>query len=125
MTAVSDSALTRVRHLCLALPDTTERTSNGAPSFFVGRRRMFLSFHDNHHGDGRLGIWCAAPPGAQQALVSTAPASYYVPAYVGHLGWIGLRLDRDVSWQEIAGVIEDAWLTRAPPTSIAKASPSR
>lgn len=82
---------------------------------------MFLTFHDNHHGDGRLGIWCAAPAGAQEALVSAAPASYYVPAYVGHLGWIGLRLDRDTDWEEIAGVVEDAWLTRAPRTSIAKA----
>lgn len=107
-------ALERVRKLCLALPGVTERISNGAPSFFIEQKRMFVAFHDDHHGDGRLGLWCAAPPGAQDMLVNAAPASYYVPAYVGHLGWVGLRLDTGVSWDEVSGVIEDAWLMRAP-----------
>ena len=108
-----ERALARVREVCLALPETSERASHGAPSFFV-RRRMFATFHDNHHGDGRLGIWCAAPPGAQEALVAAAPEVYYVPAYVGHLGWVGVRLDRDLDWDEVAGAIEDAYLCRAP-----------
>ena len=69
---------------------------------------------DNHHGDGRLAIWCAAPPGAQAMLVPAAPEHYFVPPYVGHRGWLGARLDRDLDWNEIAGVIEDAFLTVAP-----------
>ncbi|HTB50664.1 MAG TPA: MmcQ/YjbR family DNA-binding protein [Solirubrobacteraceae bacterium] len=121
MATTREFALICVRQLCLALPEVVERPSNGAPSFFVAKRRMFLSFHDDHHGDGRLGIWCAAPQGAQEMLVSAAPDSYYVPAYVGYLGWIGLRLDREVGWEEVAGVIEDAWSTRAPRALMAKA----
>jgi hypothetical protein len=70
--------------------------------------------HDDHHGDGRLAIWCAAPEGMQTMLVGAAPEQYFVPAYVGRQGWVGLRLDRDVPWDEIAGVIEDAYLARAP-----------
>ncbi len=79
-------------------------------------KRWFLTFVDNHHGDGRLAIWCAAPEGAQAELVEAAPDHYFVPAYVGHLGWRGMRLDRDASWAEIAAVIENAYLTRAPRT---------
>ncbi len=114
-------SLTRVRALCLSLPETSERLSHGAPTFFVRDRRAFVTYHDNHHGDGRLAIWCAAPPGLQQAQVRSVPASYFVPPYVGHRGWLGIRLDRGLDWDEIAGAIEDAYLTVAPRTLAAKA----
>jgi hypothetical protein len=123
MTSVS--ALRRVRRLCLALPDVTERLSNGAPAFFIADKRMFVTFHDDHHGDGRVAIWCAAPAGAQELLVNAAPEHYFVPPYVAHLGWIGLRLDRDVDWDEVADVIDEAWGTRAPRTLTAKRNAAR
>ncbi|MGO9956553.1 MAG: MmcQ/YjbR family DNA-binding protein [Solirubrobacteraceae bacterium] len=102
-----------VRELCLSLPQTSERPSHGAPSFFIAAKRMFVTYHDNHHGDGRLAVWCAAPPGAQREHVEREPGAYFVPPYVGRQGWIGVRLDRQLVWDEVAGVIEDAWLTRA------------
>jgi hypothetical protein len=104
-------ALTRVREACLALPETSERLSHGAPAFFIGGRRAFAMFHDDHHGDGRLAIWCAAPEGAQEALVAEDPDRYFVPPYVGHRGWLGVRLDRGLAWDSIAGAIEDAYAT--------------
>jgi hypothetical protein len=107
-------ALGRIRELCLGLPETSERLSHGAPTFFIRDKRPFVMFHDDHHGDGRLAIWAAAPPGIQALLVDGAPEHYFVPPYVGHLGWVGVRLDRGLEWDEIAGVVEDAWLTRAP-----------
>jgi hypothetical protein len=110
----SMEALDRVRELCLALPETSERASHGAPAFFIRGKRSFVMFMDDHHGDGRLAIWAAAPPGMQAMLVEASPEHYFIPPYVGHQGWIGVRLDRDLPWEEIAGVIEDAWLTRAP-----------
>jgi hypothetical protein len=110
----SAAALVRVRKLCLAHPDTTERLSHGAPTFFVGDKRSFVTFVDNHHGDGRLAIWCAAPPDAQSMLVEANPEAFFVPAYVGHLGWVGVRLDRELPWPEIAAVIEHAYHTRTP-----------
>jgi hypothetical protein len=108
-----------VRALCLALPEATERPSHGAPAWFVRDKRCFVMYLDDHHGDGRLALWCAAPEGMQHALVSGDPESYFVPPYVGHRGWIGVRLDRTLPWDEIAGVIEDAWLTVAPKRLVA------
>jgi len=108
------SPLERVRELCLALPEATERASHGAPSFFVRDKRCFVMYLDDHHGDGRLALWCAAPEGMQDALVAGDPEAYFVPPYVGHRGWIGVRLDRSLPRDEVAGAVEDAWLTVAP-----------
>jgi hypothetical protein len=111
---MSAATLDRVRALCLALPETTERPSHGAPTFFVRAKRAFVMYMDHHHDDGRLALWCAAPEGMQAGLVEAAPEHYFVPPYVGHRGWLGVRLDRDLAWDEIAGAIEDAYLTVAP-----------
>jgi len=106
--------LERLREICLSLPETSERLSHGAPSFFVREKRCFLMLLDNHHGDGRLAIWCAAPAGDQQLLVDADADKFFVPPYVGHRGWLGVRLDRGVDWREIAGIIEDAYCAVAP-----------
>ena len=76
-------------------------------------------FHDQHHDDGRLAIWAAAPEGAQGALVAADPDGFFVPPYVGFRGWIGVRLDRDVAWDQIEELIEDAYRQVAPKSLIA------
>jgi hypothetical protein len=106
--------LDQVRSLCLDLPDVNERTSHGAPTFFIRDKTTFVMFHDDHHGDGRLALWCAAPPGVQAELLETESDRFFRPPYVGHRGWIGVRLDRDLSWHEVSQVIRDAYLTVAP-----------
>ena len=108
------AALTRVRKLCLALPDVVERPSHEAPTFFYRGKKSFLMFHDDHHGDGRLAIWCHAPPGVQALLVTEEPQRFFVPAYVGHRGWIGVRLDVDIDWDEVGGIVRDAYLMVVP-----------
>lgn len=112
--------LARIRKICLALPETSERPSHGAPTFFIRGTRAFVMFHDNHHGDGRLAIWCAAAPEIQSMLVGSGSVHYFVPPYVGHLGWLGVRLDRRLAWSTIAGLIEDAYLTVAPKRLVAR-----
>jgi hypothetical protein len=107
--------LERLRGICLGLPETTERPSHGAPTFFVRGKRAFLMVLANHHGDGRFAIWCAAAPGTQQLLVDADPERFFVPPYVGHRGWLGLRLDRGLDWDEVAGIAEDAFAEVAPP----------
>jgi hypothetical protein len=107
-------ALARVRATCLALPETSERPTHGAQGFFIRGSRCFAMFMDDHHGDGRIALWCAAPDGMQAALVESAPEQYFVPPYVGHRGWLGVRLDRGLDWDDVAGALEDAWLERAP-----------
>jgi hypothetical protein len=69
----------------------------------------------NHHGDGRLAIWCAAAPGMQAMLVEADPERFFVPPYVGHRGWLGFRLDRKLDCDELAGIAEDAYVEVAPP----------
>jgi hypothetical protein len=111
---LAQAQLARVRERCLSLPETSERPSHGQPAFFIREKRTFVMFLNDHHGDGRLALWCAAEPGIQAALVQQSPHVYFVPPYVGHRGWLGVRLDRDLPWDEIAGVIEDAYLAVAP-----------
>ena len=107
--------LARIRELCLALPETTERPSHGAPTFFVRGKRPFVMVLTDHHGDGRFAIWCAAPEGLQGMLVEADPERFFVPPYVGHRGWLGVRLDRGLDWDELAGIVEDGYADVAPP----------
>ena len=106
--------LERIRRICLGLPETSERLSHGAPTFFVRDKRAFVMVLTNHHGDGRFAIWCAAPEGLQAMLVEADPERFFVPPYVGHRGWLGVRLDVDPDWGELAGIVEDAYRMVAP-----------
>src|SRR4051812_39861355 len=102
--------LERLRALCLALPETTERLSHGEPTWFVRGKKTFVMFADHHHDDGRLAFWCAAPPGAQEELVEAEPDRFFRPPYVGHRGWLGVRLDVvPVDWDEIREIVAAAF----------------
>lgn len=109
-----ERTLEGLREICLGLPETSERPSHGAPTFFVRGKRAFLMVLTDHHGDGRFAVWCAAAPGTQGMLVEADPERFFVPPYVGHRGWLGVRLDRRVHWDEIAGIVEDAYAEVAP-----------
>lgn len=106
--------LERIRGACLELPETSERLSHGAPTFFVRGKRAFLMVLTDHHGDGRFAIWCAAPAGVQAMLVENDPEKFFVPPYVGHRGWLGVRLDQGLDADELAGIVEDAYAEVAP-----------
>jgi hypothetical protein len=110
---MTDDPLERLRRLCLALPETTERLSHGEPTWFVRGKKTFVMYADHHHDD-RLAFWCAAPAGAQDMLVGAEPERFFVPPYVGHRGWLGVYLDVPVDWDEIAGIVEDAYRVVAP-----------
>ncbi len=157
--------LARLREVCLALPETSERLSHGSPTFFVGAKKTpgperpvgdegadtsgpaqfagseppgeeagsqptwtggktFCMYLDDHHGDGILGIWCAAPAGVQEGLVATEPERFFRPPYVGHRGWLGVRLDHDVDWDEVAAIVEDAYCCVAPKTLVRQVRPA-
>jgi hypothetical protein len=117
---VTDDALERLRAVCLAFPAVTERLSHGEPTWFVGGRKVFVTYADHHHDD-RLGFWCAAQPGSQHELVASDPQRFFVPPYVGGRGWIGVRLDvGNVDWDEIGELVEDAYRTIATKRLIAE-----
>jgi hypothetical protein len=116
-----DRVLERLREVCLGLPETSERLSHGAPTFFVRQKRAFVMIMTDHHGDGRFALWCAAPEGMQKMLVEADPERFFVPPYVGHRGWLGVRLDRGLHWDEVAGIAEDAYAEVAPAKLVAEA----
>ena len=113
---MAESPLERVRRLCAALPETSEKKAWGAPTFRVGTgrsARMFAMFADNHHGDGRVALWCHAPRGKQEVLTGAQPERFFRPPYVGPSGWIGVLLAR-VDDRELLVHLRDAWLEAAP-----------
>jgi hypothetical protein len=116
---MAKDTLERLRQLCLALPETTERLSHGEPTWFVRGKKTFVMYA-NHHHDDRLGFWCAAPDGAQEALVGSDPERFFVPPYVGHRGWLGVRLDGPVDWDQIADLVVDAYRVVAPKKLVAE-----
>lgn len=111
--------LTNLRGLCLALPETTERLSHGEPTWFIRDKKTFVTYADHHHDD-RLAFWCAAPTAVQQSMVASDPDRFFVPAYVGHRGWLGVYLDVPVDWGEIAEIVEDAYRMVAPKALVAE-----
>lgn len=108
-----------VRAVCLSLPEAEEKPSHGSPDFRV-RGKSFATYVVNHHGDGRVALWLNAPPGAQQACCEAQPAHFFVPPYVGPRGWLGVHLDKGLSWKRIAELVRDAYEKVAPPALIAK-----
>jgi hypothetical protein len=119
--AERERKLQRLREICLALPETSERLSHGAPTFFVRDKRAFLMVLTDHHSDGRFAVWCAAADGMQAMLVEADPDKFFVPPYVGHRGWLGVRLDRGLDWDEVAGIAEDAYAEVAPASLVERA----
>ena len=114
-TAPPPDPLPELRRLCLALPETNERLSHGEPTWFVRDKKVFVSYADHHHDD-RVAFVCAAPEGAQQALIAADPKRFFRPPYVGHRGWLGVYLDLDepVDWDLVAELVVEAYRVVAP-----------
>jgi hypothetical protein len=107
-------ALARLRELCLALPEATERLSHGEPTWFVRDKKVFVTFAGRHHDD-RVACWCAATADERDALVGEDPDRFFVPPYVGGRGWLGVYLDVDrVDWVELGEIIREGYRLIAP-----------
>ena len=107
--------LTRLRKLCLALPEAHEVIAWGEPTFRV-KNKLFAMYADagNHHGAGRPAVWIKADAGNQSIMIRAAPDRFFVPPYVGPSGWVGVWLDEQPDWDELAGLLSDAWRLAAP-----------
>lgn len=106
--------LAQLHAICDVLPEVTERPSHGAPTWFVRGKSFLTLWADGHHQDTFPHLWCAAPAGVQGDLVGAEPDRFFRPPYVGHRGWLGVRLDVDVDWDEMAAICRDAYRTVAP-----------
>ncbi len=107
--------LTRLRKLCLALPEAHEVEAWGEPTFRV-RNKLFAMYANanNHHGAGRHAVWIKAAKADQQRLVRAASEYYFVPPYVGKGGWIGVWLNADTDWEFVRELLEEGYRMAAP-----------
>jgi predicted DNA-binding protein (MmcQ/YjbR family) len=103
------SNLARLRKLCLALPQATEVEAWGAPTFRIGKIFVMYAGPDNHHGDGREGVWVKSKHFTQDLLVRGMPHRYFVPPYVGPGGWTGVYLDGQTDWEALTELLRDAY----------------
>lgn len=110
---MNEKQIVRVRRICMALPETTEKISHGEPTWFV-RKKVFAMFSNNHHNDGHVAVTCPAPLGVQAGLIEESPEKFYKPPYVGGRGWIGIEVAR-VDDEELVFHLRAAWLLIAPP----------
>ncbi len=102
--------LDRLRAICLALPEAAEKEAWGDPTFRV-RDKIFAMVK---FGDGRVSVWCKAPEGSQAVLVGADPERFFVPPYVGHKGWVGIRLDDGPDWAEVEALVRRSYRMIAP-----------
>ena len=103
------SRLDRVRAICLGLPHAFERETWERPTFRVG---------------GQEKIFCMAAPDASTATMKADPEEreallqqgepFFLPPYVGGKGWVGVRLDRQTDWNELAELIATSYCLIAP-----------
>jgi hypothetical protein len=106
------SALTAI---CEAFPEAEASSRTGQHSAFAVRGKKFAYYTVDHHGDGRLALHCKAPPGIQAELVATDPVRYFVPAYLGPRGWLGIDLEAPATdWDDVAARLRQAYLMTAP-----------
>lgn len=110
-----------LRDIMASFPEVEEFVSHGAPTFRV-RGKVFATYWINHHGDGRVALNLVAPPGAQAAFVKMRPKVYFVPAYVGAYGWLGVELDKGLGWGTVREHVRDAF-ERIAPAELVRAIP--
>lgn len=113
--------LTRLRKICLSLPEVHEVEAWGEPTFRV-KNKMFAMYaaDGNHHGSGRSSVWCKATRANQAQMIDEEPERFFSPPYVGPSGWVGIYLDRNPDWKETAAILEDAYRLIAPKKLLAK-----
>jgi len=113
-TASSKRIIERLRGICLALPEATEKEAWSEPTWRV-KGKMFAQLDDYHHGSPHCSVWLPASIEAQEALVAADPARFFRPPYVGHKGWVGVVLDTQPDWETVAELVREAYRRIAPP----------
>jgi hypothetical protein len=116
---MTDPGTTRARleklsAICLAFPQTA-REDKGSHAAFSVQKKVFVYHLNDHHGDGIVGFCCKVLPGDNEQLIAANPQKFYMPAYVGRLGWVALRLDRrTVDWTEVKELVQCSYVLLAP-----------
>ena len=104
----------RLRAICLALPETSEKMAWGEPTWRV-KGKLFAQLDNHHHGADHLAVWLPAPLGEQESLVFLDSQRFFRPPYVGLRGWVGMRIDRRPDWKLVTSLVKQAYREVAPP----------
>ena len=119
-----DDRLLRVVKICKSLPEARHEQHAQHATFLV-HERVFAYYLNNHHGDGIVGIACKVLEGDNDALIAARPEKFYMPAYVGPRGWVGLRLDiGKTDWLEVAELVMTSYKLLAPSAQARQAKES-
>lgn len=113
-----DPCLRKVREIALALPDTTEVVAHGRPTFRCGK--MFGNYGGSVKGGERHDQCILFIPDAAERDALIDDPRFFTPAYLGPYGWLGLLLDDDTDWTEVAELLDASYRQIAPKRSIAK-----
>jgi len=110
-----DPRRARLSKICLAFPQATQEMIHGGHASFRVGKKVFAYFLHDHHGDGIVSVCCKVAPFDNTALVQAQPDRFYLPAYIGPRGWVGLRLDRgEIDWDEVRELVLDSYRRTAP-----------
>jgi hypothetical protein len=111
-----DPFLARLRQLCLALPEAAEKDAHGHPSFYT--KKVFAIFGGVVKGDHYSDRWAQSVLVLPDLLTREAALSderFFVPAYYGPYGWIGLDFRAaEVDWDEVGDLVEQSYRNTAP-----------
>jgi predicted DNA-binding protein (MmcQ/YjbR family) len=96
------------------LPSATREDQGDHATFRVGKK-PFAYYLNDHHGDKIVSICCKTLPGDAARLAAGNPRKFYLPAYIGPRGWVGLRLDlATVDWSEVKDLLLGSYQQAAP-----------
>lgn len=103
---MAPSPITRLRRICLALPEAEEIETWETPTFRI-RGKIFALVQED-------AVWLKAPKGSQEILLEAAPDRFFRPPYLGHKGWVGMRLAGAVDWAEVTALVRRSFSLVAP-----------
>jgi|SRR5580704_2760158 hypothetical protein len=110
----SNPRMERCTEIVREMPGTG-RYLHGDHAGFTVHKKKFAYFLNDHHGDGIVSIACKVMPGDNKSLAAAQPDRYYLPAYVGPMGWVALRLDRGaIDWEEVRELLRTSYVLLAP-----------
>lgn len=110
----SNPLIQKLRKVCLALGSVVEKEAWGECTFRVVDGSMFAMTDNNHHQSGHVAVWVKAPAMAQEILINSDPQRFFKPPYMGHKGWVGVRLEGKAAWDHITAILRDGYEMSLP-----------
>ncbi|MPZ52249.1 MAG: MmcQ/YjbR family DNA-binding protein, partial [Acidimicrobiia bacterium] len=103
-----------------ALPGGQEKESHGRPAFFT--KKVFAYYGGSLKVDGE---WVQHDqsvmilPDSEERPALVSDDRFWVPGYLGPSGWLGLDLDEETDYEEVAELIESSYRVTAPARMVA------